>query len=298
MPDNDPAAEVLWLDLRRVLDEELDRLAPKYRAPLVLFYLEGKSTEEVAQQLGCPKGTVLSRLARGRDRLRGRLVRRGVTLTVGALALALGEKAAPAAVPAGLAQVTVQAAALTAAGTAAAGTIPATVAALTKGVLRAMWLNKLKVVGGALLVVAVVLAGAGLCARLALADRPAAAGKGEAQKDEQKILGTWAMESMAEGGQKAPAVVLKELKVTFAAGDKMTVKEGQREREFTYQLDPAANPKEFIATNDRGQTLFGIYKLDGNTLTICFDRGGARQTEFASPKGTTIVLEVLKRQKK
>src|SRR6516162_1209132 len=88
MPDGDPAVALVRRELRQVLDEELGRLAQKYRAPLVLFYLDGKTTEEVARQLGCPRGTVLSRLARGRDRLRDRLVRRGVTLTLATLGVA------------------------------------------------------------------------------------------------------------------------------------------------------------------------------------------------------------------
>src|SRR6516162_5442143 len=132
MPDGDPAVAVMGRELRLVLDEELGRLAEKYRAPLVLFYLEGKTTEQVARQLGCPKGTVLSRLARGRDRLRRRLVRRGVALSAGVIAGVLAEKAAAAALPAALALGTVKGAVLTAAGQAASGAIPATVAALTK----------------------------------------------------------------------------------------------------------------------------------------------------------------------
>jgi RNA polymerase sigma factor (sigma-70 family) len=296
MPNGDPTAEAAWRELRGVLDEELTRLAEKYRTPLVLHYLEGKSTEEVARQLGCARGTVLSRLARGRERLRGRLVRRGVTLTVGALALVLAEKAAPAAVPAALAAGTVQAAALAAAGT-AAGAIPATVAALTKGVLQAMFLSKLKVVAAVALAVAVA-AGTVLWARQALADKPAAAGKGAAPKDEENILGTWVLVSSEEGGQRAPEELIKEARVTFAADGKMTVKQGEKEQEFTYQLDPAKKPKEFNGTNDKGRTVLGIYKLDGDTLTVCFDRGGDRPTEFASPAGTTVVLEVLKREKK
>jgi RNA polymerase sigma factor (sigma-70 family) len=292
VPDGDPAVAAGWRELRGVLDEELARLAQKYRVPLVLHYLEGKSTEEVARQLGCPKGTVLSRLARGRDRLRDRLVRRGVALSVGALTLALAEKAAPVA----LADEAIKAAVLTAAGT-AAGAVPATVAALTKGVLRAMFLSKLKLVMAVVMAVTVAAGGTVLGTLQVLADKPAAAGKDEAPKDDEKIVGTWTVESYEEGGQKAAEGAIKEARVTFAADGKMTAKQGGREQEYTYKLDPAKNPKEFSMMNDKGQTALGIYKLDGDTLTICVNRIGDRPTEFASKEGTAIVLEVLKREK-
>jgi RNA polymerase sigma factor (sigma-70 family) len=292
MSGEGPAVEVVWRDLRAVLDEELGRLAQKYRAPLVLFYLEGKSTEEVARQLGCPKGTVQSRLARGRDRLRDRLVRRGVTLSVWALVTVLAEKAAPAAVPAVVAEGTIKAAVLTAAGQAAAGAIPASVAALTEGVLRAMFLSKLKVLAAGLLALCLAVAIAAVGARQALAD------KKEAPKDEEKILGTWAVVSGEEGGQKAPEERIKQAKLIFAADGKLTAKLGEREQEFTYQLGPAKKPKEFSVMDDKGRTMLGIYKLDGDTLTVCYDRSGDRPAEFASPEGTTVVLEVFKRVKK
>jgi RNA polymerase sigma factor (sigma-70 family) len=291
MPDGGPVAEVARGELRQVLDEELGRLGPKYRAPLVLFYLEGKSTEEVARQLGCPKGTVLSRLARGRDRLRGRLVRRGVALSVGALAGVLAQQAAPAAVPAALAEGAIRAAAGM-----AGGAIPASVAALTKGVLRAMFLSKVKVVAAVVLAVLVAVAGTAVAVRRALADGPAAA-KDAAPKDEEKILGTWAVVSFEEGGQRPPEAALEVTRVVFADG-RMTAKQGEREQEFTYKLGPARKPKEISLTNDKGVTLPGIYKLDGDTLTVCFDRGGDQPTEFASKAGTTVVLVVLKREKK
>jgi RNA polymerase sigma-70 factor (ECF subfamily) len=287
----------MWRELRQVLDEELGRLAQKYRAPLVLTYLEGKTTEEVARLLGCPKGTVQSRLARGRDRLRDRLVRRGVALSVSALGVVLVEKAVPAVVPAAVAEGALKAAALTVAGQATAGAIPATVVALTKEVLRAMFLSKLKALAAGVLALGVAVAVIVGGARWALADKPAAPGKEEA-KDEEKILGTWALVSFEEGGQKAPEAWIQEAKVTFAADGKMTVKQGEKEQEFTYKLDPATDPKGFSGTNDKGRTVLGIYKLDGDTLTVCADRGGDRPTEFASKEGTTVVLEVLKREKK
>jgi RNA polymerase sigma factor (sigma-70 family) len=65
-------------ELRAVIDEEIHRLPEHYRLPLVLCHLEGLQHEEVAERLGCPVGTVESRLFRARQRLRAGLVRRGL----------------------------------------------------------------------------------------------------------------------------------------------------------------------------------------------------------------------------
>src|SRR5262249_136408 len=71
-------AEAAWRDLRPLLDEEVARLPEGQRASVVLFYLEGRSLDEAARQLGCPRGTVGTWLARARRRLRDRLSRRGL----------------------------------------------------------------------------------------------------------------------------------------------------------------------------------------------------------------------------
>jgi hypothetical protein len=157
-----------------VLREEVSRLPEKYRAPIVLCYLEGKTNEEAARWLGCPKGTLLSRLARGRDKLRVRLVRRGMAPSAGGLAAALAENVAPAALPAALLTATIRSAALVAAGkTIAAGALSPRVAALTEGVLKAMFLTKLKSAAAVLLVLAVAGTGLGLLGyRLQAADPP------------------------------------------------------------------------------------------------------------------------------
>jgi hypothetical protein len=63
------------------LDEELARLPDKYRAPIVLCYLNGKTHEQIAELLNCPVGTIHTRITRGRDMLRGRLTRRGFAPT-------------------------------------------------------------------------------------------------------------------------------------------------------------------------------------------------------------------------
>jgi RNA polymerase sigma factor (sigma-70 family) len=295
----DPAVEAAWRDLRDVLDEELGRLTPKYRDPLILVYLEGKSTHETARLLGCPKGTVLSRLARGRDRLRDRLIRRGLALSVWTLVMVLVEKAAPAALPATLADGTIKVAALTAAGTAATGAVSATVAALTKGVLRSMFLSKLKMVAAVVLAVTVATTVTVVCARQALADKPAAADKEKDQKDEEKILGVWAVESAEEGGQKAPEGAFKLAKLAFAAEGKIKVTQPDgTEVDGTYKLDATKKPKEFSHTNPQGVTVSGIYKLEDDTLTICSNRFGDTPTEFVSKEGSSVRLQVMKREKK
>jgi RNA polymerase sigma factor (sigma-70 family) len=78
--------DLSWREACAVLHEELDLLPEKYRLPLILCYLEGKSREEVAQLLGWSPGALKGRLERGRERLRRRLERRGLAPAVGLLA--------------------------------------------------------------------------------------------------------------------------------------------------------------------------------------------------------------------
>ena len=76
-------------DLRSLIDEEIRRLPERYRVPLVLCHVEGLRHDEVARRLGCPVGTVESRLSRAREQLRTRLTRRGLAPTASAIAAVL-----------------------------------------------------------------------------------------------------------------------------------------------------------------------------------------------------------------
>lgn len=103
-----PNCDVAWRELRTVLDEEMSRLPAKYRGPLVLCYLQGLTNDAAARRLGRPSGTMSWLLAHGRNLLRKRLLKRGLTLSAGGLALWLAQQTASAAVSESLAGAAVQ----------------------------------------------------------------------------------------------------------------------------------------------------------------------------------------------
>lgn len=125
MPRFEPPADAAQWEVRALLDEELRRLPDKYRAPLVLCYLEGMTNEQAARKLGWPIGSMSARLARGRELLRRRLSRRGMLLAAAPFAFLLSECTAVAAVPPALATAAVNSALLY---TAAETVVPASAA--------------------------------------------------------------------------------------------------------------------------------------------------------------------------
>jgi RNA polymerase sigma factor (sigma-70 family) len=162
MPRTEPLDELTWQELRPVLDEEIARLPQQCRAAIVHCYLEGKSYDQAAQELGWPKSSLASRLARGRELLRQRLVKRGIALSATALTTALAEKTAPAAVGALLTINTAKAAAAIAAGKSVAGTIlSAEALALTEEAIMGMFAIKGKAMLAAI-ALSLAIGGAGL----------------------------------------------------------------------------------------------------------------------------------------
>ncbi len=125
------------------LDQELARLPEIFRAVIVLCELEGKTQIEAAGLIGVPPGTIASRLARGRERLRQRLTARGCALASGTLAAALAPDAS--AVPAELCARTVATAAQAVVAGTTANVVAAPLAELADGVTRSLVFRKLTV---------------------------------------------------------------------------------------------------------------------------------------------------------
>jgi RNA polymerase sigma factor (sigma-70 family) len=174
-----------------VVHQELSRLPEKYRAPVVLCYLEGLTHDEAAARLSWPVGTVRSRLARARDTLRSRLARRGVTAPVALGPMAswiVGEGPAPPGagatfasevitrdLPASIARTVSQ---LPTGRTAAAGTATSASILLSQGVLKSMMFKKLLIAACTLPPIAITALGGGVfLARKTLAqvEKPTAA---------------------------------------------------------------------------------------------------------------------------
>ncbi len=157
-PESDDEARQ---QLQERLDEELSRLPEKYRVAIVLCELQGQTIKEAARQLGCPQGTVATRLSRGRALLARRLSRHGLAAPPGALA-------AGTALSDTLLGATLQSASLFAAGQ-ATGAISPTITSLVEGVLKGMLLRKLKITAAVLGLVLAV----GALAVLPALSRPA-----------------------------------------------------------------------------------------------------------------------------
>jgi RNA polymerase sigma factor (sigma-70 family) len=160
-PTQGPVSEAAVRELQAILDEEVQRLPEKFRAPFVLCCLESKSKGEAASELGWPEGSVSGRVAEARKRLQRRLARRGITLAAALCALAVGESAT-AASPAALALGAVTAALAFASRKALpVGAVSARAVTIAEAVLWTEALGRLKLVFAMVLLFGLVGSGAG-----------------------------------------------------------------------------------------------------------------------------------------
>lgn len=311
MPDSAAADRENWNEsIPTLLDQELNRLPEKYRIPIILCDLEGKTRKEAAQQLGCPEGSLSSRLSRARAMLAKRLVRHGLAVSSGPLVAVLSEQAASAGVPSSVASATIKAATLSAAKQATEGIVSANVASLVQGVLRTMVLSKLKI-GTAWLLVGLIAFGAcSLIYRTAMA-QPATLQRNDATpaasppkktakedpqpddaiaKDLDALQGRWSVVSMTfDLEHQPPAEVVQAVVVVFR-GRSMTYDPGlsidatdpgkiryhvdPEPDEMQFTLAPNSNPKAIrftaVEPDNKVRTVNAIYKFNEDSLTLCF----------------------------
>ena len=152
---------VLAREQAGLLHAEIERLPRAFRLTVVLCYLEGLTVHEAARRLQCSHGTIRSRMARARDKLRRALTRRGVALPTAAIAAALAPRSAWASITPSMCENTTRAAVQIAAGQCGSPLA----AALAREVLRSMLANKLRLTAISLLLLAAGATGAGVLAR-------------------------------------------------------------------------------------------------------------------------------------
>ncbi len=164
-----PSAEQSFLasEQAELLHDAIERLPRAFRLPVVLCYIEGLTVHEAARRLHCSHGTIRSRMARAREKLRRGLIRRGVILPAAATASALLPRSASASVSSHLCETTARAAIQFAAGQ----TAPPVAAALAQKVLRSMVFQKMKLVSLMLLFLGTVATAAGYLTHALAANR-------------------------------------------------------------------------------------------------------------------------------
>jgi hypothetical protein len=192
-------------ELREAIDEAVTRLPERQRMAVVLAYFEGRTHDEAAKLLGCPRGTIATLLARAREHLRRRLAQRGLAPAAGGLAWLTLEEIAPAAAPELLAASTVGAASAIRLGLTAGAAAPATTG-LVEDVMRSMFLANLKVPAMALAVV--LAAGAGIGVWLQpKAEGQAPATTGTVRTSEPRTTSTTELDQLKEQIRLAEAVL-------------------------------------------------------------------------------------------
>ena len=228
-----------WQLLHDLVDQELQGLPAKYRSAIVLCELEGKTIKETARQIGCPVGTVGTRLARGRSMLAKRLARRGLALSgAGSLATLLSQNARAGNLPAHVLNSALETAHAFMAGAAVSGSASITAVTLANGAMKSMFLTKLKLAVTLLLVAGVMATGAAtLSFQLQADDGPkdqATKKKPTEEPDDAKSLqGEWRAFDAEKNGNRI-AEDPSDLVISFK-GDETSFGDGQKNK---FRLDP------------------------------------------------------------
>ncbi|MBX7104219.1 MAG: sigma-70 family RNA polymerase sigma factor [Gemmataceae bacterium] len=277
-------AGMSWEEIRPILDQELNALPDKYRAPVLLCDIEGKSLKDAAGHLGWPLGTVGTRVARGRQMLRRRLARHGVTPTLVALPLLLTENAASAAVPAQLASSTVQSAAIVMHAPAnAALAVSKSVLLLYLAALRSLLLRRVSVLATWLLVAAAV--GAAATSVVYWQISPSASKTGGTTKPQyHRLHGEWALISVTQGGRMlAPEEFRQHANWAFDCDKLLVTTSGKASGRFAADSINSPNELELWMTGgDRAVfplRALGIYELELRTLRIGLPGPGTHWNE-------------------
>lgn len=129
---------------------------------------------------------------------------------------------------------------------------------------------------------------------LASATTIRAGGEKKDKKDEERILGTWAMIAGEKDGEKAPDAIVQEFRLTFLKDGKIQVKVEGRDLDGTYTIASNKNPKEINFSVD-GKDLEGIYVFEKENLKFCVGQAGSRPREYSTGAGTMKMIFVLKR---
>ena len=156
----------------QILHEEINRLPDRYRMPVVLCDLEGYTHEQAAKRLEWPVGTVKSRQTRGRERLRRRLTCRGLAPSAVLVRAASTRERASPVVPRALAGLTIRNSLQWMPRAGLCGTVPARVVTLTQGVLKTMFLARLKMTLVTAALIGTVSTGVGVLAYSGARDDP------------------------------------------------------------------------------------------------------------------------------
>lgn len=311
---NDETAGDEWQHLHRQLHAELARLPDKYRVVIVLCDLEGVPLKDVARQLGCPIGTVGTRVVRGRLLLGRRLAQRGLTVSASLLAVLLGQGTASASVPDALAESTLSIASHHFGGIERGETSPPTkVATLASFAIEALLLLRLKI-AVVIFLVTTTFGFAGVTLGQRLIDRPQGQTRKSGSKDvdtrpdEVRLEGRWAVVSAQWCGQELTSEQLQNLGFVTIEGSSF-VSNHSAMGAGSIQVNSKSSPKEIEfhsltkAPSKTHGPFFdgvGIYQLDGKLLTICLadSRSAAtRPKEFRSQSGQHgASLIVLKRK--